>query len=165
MATGQTSPPLPSLPADRRALWSRRLAVAAAVVFGVSAAFPAVAAFVRDRESWPKWWGVLDVLVAFVLALLALAALGLARGKLTRQAEEASYRAYRILIHGILAALVAFFLLGERIVWGNCLTGFAGRAWLLLYVLPAWLTVFGVGPGGQGHRAGPVPAPVARARE
>jgi hypothetical protein len=46
------------------------------------------------------------------------------------------------LIHGIFAMLVVFFLFGDRIVWTNCLTGFAWRAWLLLYGLPAWFSVF-----------------------
>jgi hypothetical protein len=124
------------------ARWGRPLATATAVVFCISSGFPAVAAFVTDREAWPKWWGVLDVVIAFVLALLALAVLGLAHGKVNRQAEDASYRAYRVLIHGIMVLLVVFFLFGDRIVWGNCLTGFAWRAWLLFYALPAWLTLF-----------------------
>jgi len=29
---------------------------------------------------------------------------------------------------------------GDRRVWINCLSGFAWRAWLLLYCLPAWFT-------------------------
>ena len=36
--------------------------------------------------------------------------------------------------------LVVFFLAGDRIIWSNCLTGFAWRAWLLMYTLPAWMT-------------------------
>ena len=36
--------------------------------------------------------------------------------------------------------VVVFFLFGDRIIWINCLTGFAWRAWLLLYTLPAWVT-------------------------
>jgi hypothetical protein len=112
------------------------------VVFCISSVFPAVAAFVHDRESWPAWWGVLDVAIAFVLATMVLAVLGIGHADLNRQAEEASYRAYRILIHGILALLVVFFLAGDHIVWGNCLTGFAWRAWLLAYCLPAWFAMF-----------------------
>jgi hypothetical protein len=121
--------------------WGRPLAGMTAVVFVISSAFPAVAAFVKDTESWPKWWGVLDVGIAFVLAMLVFAVLGFAQGKVDRQAEEASYRAYRVLIHGIFAMLVLFFVLGDRIVWGNCVTGFAWRTWLLLYCLPAWFTL------------------------
>jgi VIT1/CCC1 family predicted Fe2+/Mn2+ transporter len=122
--------------------WGRPLAIATAVVFCISSAFPVVAAFVTDREAWPRWWGVLDVILAFVLVLLALAVISLVHGKVNKRAEEASYRAYRVLIHGIVALLAVFFLLGDRIVWGNCLTGFAWRAWLLFYGLPAWLTLF-----------------------
>jgi hypothetical protein len=123
-----------------------------AIVFCISSVFPAVAAFVRDRGSWPQWWGVLDVGLAFLLGVLALAVLGIAQGKVTKQAEEASYRSYRILTHGILAVLLVFFLAGERIVWSNCLTGFAWRAWLLLYCLPAWFTMFRGSPDVRAER-------------
>ena len=142
----------------------RPLAIVTAIVFGISSAFPAVAAFVHDRESWPQWWGVLDVVLAFVLAVLALVVLGIAQGKVTKQAEEASYRAYRILTHGILAGLLMCYLdhsTGQRIVWSNCLTGFAWRAWLLLYCLPAWFTTFGGRPDVRAGQA----APAARPRE
>src|SRR5262249_46535009 len=114
--------------------------------------FPAVAAFVPDRESWPPWWGVLDVVFAFCLALLALAVLGIAQGRVTEAAEWASYRAYRVLIHALFAVLLVFFLAGDRIVWGNCLPGFAWRAWLLSYCLPAWFTVL---RGGRDRPAEP----------
>lgn len=117
----------------------------AAVVFLISSAFPVVAAFVKDRESWPKWWGVLDVSIAFVLAILALAVMTHAHGKVTKQGEEASFRAYRLLNHGIFALMVVFFLFGDWIVWANCLPGFAWRTWLLLYSLPAWFTLLGTG--------------------
>ena len=150
---------------DRRSMTrlegvGRPLAIVTAIVFGISAVFPAVAAFVHDRESWPGWWGVLDVGLALVLAVLAMAVLGIAQGKVTKQAEEASYRAYRILTHGILAGLVVCYLdysTGQWIVWGNCLTGFAWRAWLLLYCLPAWSTTFRGSPAmraAEGVTAG-----------
>ena len=129
--------------------WSRPLAIATAIVFCISSVFPVVAGFVANRETWPRWWGVLDVAIAFVLAMLALAVIGLAQGKVNKPAEDASYRAYRVLLHGIFAMGVVFILFGDRIVWSNCLTGFAWRYWLLLYGLPAWLTVLGAnaGPG------------------
>ena len=120
--------------------WGRPLAIATAIVFCISSVFPIVAGFVTDRENWPKWWGLLDVTVAFILAMFAVAVIALAQGKVNEQAEDASYRAYRFLIHGILILAVIFFLVGDRIVWSNCLTGFGWRAWLLLYSLPAWFT-------------------------
>ncbi len=85
---------------------------------------------------------MLDVGIAFILAILAIVVLALAQDQVTRQAEDATYLAYRVLIHGILAMLVVFLLFGDRIFWVNCLTDFAWRAWLLLYSLPAWLTAF-----------------------
>ena len=65
--------------------WGRPLAITTAIVFCVSLAFPVVAGFVTNRDTWPKWWGVLDVSIAFILAMLALAVIGCARVKRTSQ--------------------------------------------------------------------------------
>jgi hypothetical protein len=119
--------------------WGRPLAITTAIVFCISSVFPVAAGFVTNRETWPRWWGVLDVAIAFVLAMLALAVIGLAQGRVNKPAENASYRAYRVLIHGIFVMQVVFFLFGDRIVWSNCLTGFAWRYWLLLYGCPPGL--------------------------
>jgi hypothetical protein len=119
-------------------------------VFVVSSVFPVVAGLATDTASFPRWWGPLDVGIAFVLALLAIVIFAMAEGHVDKQVEDASYRAYRILIHGILALLIVFFLCGDRIVWTHCLTGLAWRAWLLWYGLPAWLTAFGARAGLSG---------------
>ncbi len=124
------------------ARWGRSLAVVAAVVFFISSVFPVVAGLSKNTGAFSKWWGILDVGIAFVLVVLAFAIITLATANVSRQAEDMSYRAYRVLIHGILAMIVVFFLFGDRITWINCLTGFAWRAWLLLYGLPAWFTAF-----------------------
>ncbi len=150
MATEQTNqranPNRDPLTTQPRPLWGRRLAVAAAVVFFISSAFPVVAGLSKNTASFPKLWGRLDVGIAFVLTILAFAVMALAANKVTKQAEEVSYRAYRILTHGILVMIVVFFLFGDRITWINCLTGFAWRAWLLLYSLPAWFTALRLQP-------------------
>jgi hypothetical protein len=56
--------------------WLRPLAISTAIVFCISAVFPVVAGFVTHRETWPRWWGVLDVAIAFVLAMLASVVIG-----------------------------------------------------------------------------------------
>ena len=124
--------------------WSRPLAVATAVIFCVSAVFPVVAGLSKNTGAFPKWWGITDVVLAFVLAVMVFAVMVAARGKISRQADDATYRAYRILTHGIFVMLVLFFIAGERITWINCLTGFGWRAWLLLYALPSWFTAMRV---------------------
>jgi len=153
MATDQTNQranPNPTpLTTQPRPLWGRPLAVAAAIVFVISSAFPVIAGLSKNTASLPAWWGVLDVGIAFVLAILAFAVIALAQGKVNRQAEDASYRAYRLLTHGILALLVVFFLFGDRIMWINCLPGFAWRTWLLLYCLPSWFTAVRTTAGTQ----------------
>ncbi len=122
--------------------WPRPLAITGLVLFVVSSAFPVAAGLSKDTTAFPKWWGRLDVGLAFVLVILAFVIMGLAEGKVNKQAVDATFRAYRILIHGILVMLVVFFLAGDRITWIYCLTGFAWRAWLLAYCLPAWFTAF-----------------------
>src|SRR5262249_47265753 len=109
-------------------------------------AFPVVAGLSHDTASFPRWWGVLDVAIAFLLACLAIGLSAITQGQVTRQAEETTYRAYRFLTHAVFAMLVVFFLAGDHIVWINCLTGFAWRSWLLLYTLPAWFTAVGLRP-------------------
>ena len=123
-----------------RTLGGRPLAIATAVVFFISSTFPLVAGLSKNTASFPRWWGVVDVALAFVLTSLAFGVMVVAQGREDRQVVDSTYRAYRILNHGILVMLVVFFLFGDRIVWSNCLPGFAWRSWLLLYRLPAWFT-------------------------
>jgi hypothetical protein len=132
------------LTTERWAQWGRPLAVAAAVLFFISTAFPVTAGLSKNTASFPRWWGAVDVGLAFILAILAFVIHGLARGRLNKQAEVATYRTYRLLLHGLLVFCVVFILAGDRIVWVNCATGLAWRIWLLLYMLPEWFTVFGV---------------------
>jgi Mg2+/Co2+ transporter CorB len=128
-----------------RQLWSRRVAIAAAVLFFLSWAFPVAAGLAKNTEAFPRWWGVADVAIAFVLAVLMILISALVGHSIKKQAEDTAYRFYRILTHGLLAMVIVFFLFGERISWINCLTGFAWRSWLLLYMLPIWFTALGVG--------------------
>ena len=146
----------------RRSGWSRTLAITTAGLFLLSSAFPVVAGLSKDTASIPRWWGILDVSLAFLLAVLAMAVLGVAQDKVTLGVAEASYRVYRVMLHGILGMCVAFFALGDRIIWINCLTGFAWRAWLLLYCLPAWLAASGFTMAARGEDAHERPGEVAR---
>ena len=75
--------------------------------------------------------------------LVAIAALGiqvLVRGNVDRRAEDTTYRIYRTLTHGIMMLGVLLMLDGDRITWAHCATGFLWRTWLVLYILPWWLT-------------------------
>lgn len=121
--------------------WSRPLAVVTAVVFFISSAFPVAAGLAKNTAEFSKWWGIADVGVAFVLVILAFTIMAVSQGKVDKQVEDTTYRAYRVLLHGIVVMIVVFFLSGNHITWMNCITGFAWRGWLLLYGLPAWLTV------------------------
>src|ERR1700682_830972 len=90
------SPAAPQVTGQQRP-WARPLAITAAVLFVVSSAFPAVAGLSKNTADFPKWWGRLDVGLAFVLAILAFAIMGLAEGKVNQQARDTTYRSYRIL--------------------------------------------------------------------
>jgi hypothetical protein len=122
----------------------RAIALATAVLFCISLVFPLVAALVRDAQAWPKWWGAVDVALAFVLAVLVLVVQATARDRVNTEVKRITYRVYRVLINGILILLATFFLAGDRIIWPQCLTGFAWRYWLLLYALPWWIAASGV---------------------
>lgn len=125
---------------DTLGRWGRPLAVATAIVFCISFLFPLVAGLAKNTAVFPRIWGTADVCLAFFLALLVFGLVRLTQGKVNPAAVDSTYRTYRFLIHGIFAMLVIFFLAGDRIVWANCLTGFAWRIWLLLYCLPEWIT-------------------------
>jgi hypothetical protein len=120
--------------------WSRPLAIVTAVVFFISWGFPVAGGLTKNTAEFSKWWGILDVGLAFVLVILAFLIISLTHNKVDKQVENTAYRAYRVLIHAIPAMIVIFFLFGNHITWINCITGFGWRAWLLLYGLPAWLT-------------------------
>src|SRR5262249_36932760 len=74
------------------ARWGRPLALAPAVVFVISSAFPVVAGLSHNTASFPRWWGVLDIAIAFLLASLAIGLSAITQGLVTRQAEEATFR-------------------------------------------------------------------------
>jgi hypothetical protein len=132
--------PIPTVGRMRPA-WRRGIAVVTALVFVVSSLFPLAAGFCHDTTVLPSWWGMADVIVAAFLATLTLVVFVVGRGRVTTTDEERSYGGYRVLIHAIFLLLVAMLFFGDRIVWSNCLPGFAWRYWLLLYSLPTWLAV------------------------
>jgi hypothetical protein len=53
-----------------------------------------------------------------------------------------AFRSYRGLSNIFLALLVLFFLAGEHVRWNILLPGLAWRAWLLVLVLPSWLSLW-----------------------
>jgi hypothetical protein len=142
----------PILTTDRLARWGRPLALATAVLFFISWVFPVGAGLSKDTGAFPIWWGPVDVGLALVLAILVIALTGLTQGKVDRRDEEASYRVYRVLIHGLLVIGLGVILAGDRITWSHCATGFAWRIWLLLYMLPAWFAAFGFQAGTKAAR-------------
>jgi hypothetical protein len=120
--------------------WIRSFASGTAVLFLISWIFPLAAGLAKDTRSFPAWWGPVDVGIAFLLAISAFAIQALARGNADREAEQATYRIYRIVTHAIMALAVLVIFGGDRISWAHCATGFAWRAWLGLYILPWWFT-------------------------
>ena len=58
---------------ESRARQARAVAIAGAILFLISSAFPITAGLPKNAAAFPKWWGVLDVVIAFVLASVAIA--------------------------------------------------------------------------------------------
>jgi len=119
--------------------WIRPIAFGALILFLLSWVFPIGAGLAKDTSAFPRWWGAADVALAFVLAIATLGIPVLVRGRVNKGVEEAAYRAYRVLTHGIMAVGVLVMLAGDRITWANCATGFLWRTWLGLYILPSWI--------------------------
>jgi hypothetical protein len=117
----------------------RQLAVVTAIVFVISSNFPVAAGLSGNPESFPRWWGILDVVIAFTLAPLAIVIAARFERGVTTDIELAAYRVYRVLINAILVLLVIFLLGGDRVRWTIFLPGLAWRGWLLFYGLPAWI--------------------------
>ena len=117
----------------------RRLAVMTAIVFVISSIFPVVVGLSGNPESFPRWWGILDVAIAFILAALAIVIAVRFERVVTAEIKLAAYRTYRVLVNVILALLVIFLLGGDRVRWTIFLPGLAWRGWLLFYGLPAWI--------------------------
>jgi hypothetical protein len=113
MATEQKNERAEPIPDERWVFGGRPMAVATAITFFTSTILPMVAGLSKNTAAFPKWWGVLDVGIAFVLGFLVIVVIALTQGRVNRQAEEASYRAYRVLTHGIFVKLVEFFLLNN----------------------------------------------------
>ena len=134
---------LAHLRGDGLSMNRRAIALIAAILFIVSWIFPVVAGLVRNPTSLPKWWGTVDVALAFVVAVGVCLIPGLGRGNVDRQAEQTTYRIYRRSLHAILALGVVVILAGDRIKWANCGTGFLWRTWLFLYILPWWFAAAG----------------------
>lgn len=117
----------------------RQFAIATAILFLFLWVFPIGAGLAKDTSVFPKWWGRVDVAVAFVLVIAAFATQILVREGVDKRTEDIAYRIYRILTHGIMVMAVLVMLAGSRITWVNSATGFLWRTWLGLYILPWWL--------------------------
>lgn len=116
-----------------------------------------VPASLFDAEKWPRWVGFADAGSAFVLVCMGVWVGRSARHKITDEAKLASYHFYRAAANLPLFLLIIFFTLGERIRWFVLLPGLAWRVWLLVYVLPAALTLWrGVGIPPRKKEPSPV---------
>jgi len=120
----------------------RAIAQTAAILFVLSWIFPVAAGVVKNPTSLPRWWGTVDVALAFVVALGAFGIQILSYENLDKQ-ERTTYRIYRSSLHALLVIGVLVMVAGDRIKWANCATGFLWRTWLFLYVLPWWLAAAG----------------------
>jgi len=122
-------------------VWIRPIAFVAAILFFVSWVFPVAVGLAKDTSAFPKWWGPVDVGLAFLLAIMAIGIQVLVRGTVDQRAEDKDiiYRVYRAATHWILVVGILVIVAGDRIAWGRCATGFMWRTWLGLYILPWWL--------------------------
>ena len=124
--------------------WGRTLVRLGAGLFTLSTAFPVLASLVPAGRL-PGWVGYLDVVLAGLLVLIMILILAAAGNNIPSRVKQFCYEVYRGAASLPLLLLVVFFVLGDRIQWTVLLPGLAWRAWLVLYSLPAALTVWEAG--------------------
>lgn len=139
----------PAKPAENSTRQGRYLALLTAVAFCVSLVFPIAAGLVGEAAALPAWWGIADVVFAFILAALAITVAARFDRRKTPEIERTTYRVYRIVINLILVMLVIFLVGGDRVRWTIFLPGIAWRGWLFFYAFPAWLAALKSTPTGE----------------
>ena len=120
---------------------SRALLYGSAALFTVSCLFP-VGASVLQPDQLPRWVGIADVIVAAAVISLGLFVVSRKSAEFAFAVVATAFRSYRGLSNIFLALLVLFFLAGEHVRWNILLPGLAWRAWLLVLVLPSWLSLW-----------------------
>jgi hypothetical protein len=120
---------------------SRVLLGASAALFIVSSAFPVVAS-VLPAERMPRWMGIVDVVLAAALVTVGLVVFSRKPSEFAGPVVATGFWAYRALSNTFLVLLALFFVAGEYIQWKILLPGLAWRAWFLVLVLPAWVSVW-----------------------
>jgi hypothetical protein len=120
----------------------RRFIMLGGVLFSVSLCFPVVASVFTHVATY-IWVGVLDGILAFAVMLVMIRIATRSRGRIDDHAERVSYRVYRRLVSIPLVLLIAFFVFGDLVKWDVLLIGLAWRMWVLLYILPAALALWG----------------------
>jgi hypothetical protein len=119
---------------------SRGLVVSSLGLFAVSSVFP-LAASVLEVDRPPTWVGVLDVAIAIALVALGMVIVSRKARGFAAPVIASAFRAYRGLANALLILLALFFIAGETIRWSTLLPGLAWRGWLLVMVLPSWLSL------------------------
>ena len=127
----------------------RELALTTAIAFFVSLVFPIAAGLAPDPAALPGWWGIADVVFAFILAALAITCAARFDRRKTAEIERVAYRVYRIVVNLILVLLVLFLVGGDHIRWTIFLPGIAWRGWLFLFAFPAWLAALRSNTNGE----------------
>ena len=119
----------------------RRLVLGTAVLFAISTMFPIVAA-VAHADPSPLWAGIADVALAILTCACGFAIATRAAERFDDRVVRSAFRIYRTGATVLLALICVFFVFGDRIAWHILLPGLAWRAWLLVWVLPAALSLW-----------------------
>lgn len=118
---------------------SRVLVVSGAAIFVASSLFPIAAGLLREPA--PRWMGILDVALAFLLACVGFA---ITAKRPAGKAEDAavSLAVLRGGTNVFLLLLVVFLLAAKSIHWDILLVGLGWRAWLFASVLPSAVSLW-----------------------
>ncbi len=104
-------------------------------LLGGSTLFPIVASL-TEAGALPLWIGVLDVVVATIVVIVALTLTLRTSPASTAGDWQESMRLARVAVAAIPLLLAMFFLAGSRVRWQVLVIGLAWRAWLLVFIAP-----------------------------
>lgn len=126
---------------------TRTLARLSIALFGLSTAFPIVAAIAPPRNPL-SWLGVADVTVAALLVVSAFTVVARTRSLVTDSHRLAAFRGTLVLLNVVPLLLAGYFFLGTPVNWTVLIIGLAWRGWLFVVTLPNLMAAQATQTGG-----------------
>jgi hypothetical protein len=112
--------------------------ITAAVLFCVSMMFPIIGSLIQISQA-PSWFGIWDVGLAFTMMGSLIWVYVLYHRLITLPIFQITYRVFLGVFYVVLALLVVYMTMGDKVRWAGGLPGLVWRTYALFYFLPSWI--------------------------